>query len=85
MIGPGSSITPPKQQNSTLNEMRLYGTPVLLVIAESANYELSQQALNILRERGLDDDSTAEEWAAAWRSTNALRVENPSFRKQEKS
>ena len=85
MLGPGSSITSPKQQTSALNEMRLYGTPVLLVIAESANYEVSQQALNILQERGLDNSSSVEEWAAAWRATSALRVENPSFKENKKA
>jgi hypothetical protein len=79
IIGPGSSIVPPKQRVPVVSEMRLYGTPVLLVIAESANYEVSQQALAILRERGLDEKSSAAEWAAAWKSTNDLRVADLSF------
>jgi hypothetical protein len=81
-MGPGSSISVPMQKASPLNEMRLYGTPVLLVIAESGNCEVASQALHILAERGLDSSASAQQWAAAWRSTNSLRVQDPCFAKK---
>ena len=83
MLGQGSSIRVPMPKASAMNEMRLYGTPVLLVIAESANNEVASQALQILAERGLDSAATAEEWAAAWRSTNTLRISEPDSKKNK--
>ena len=79
-LGPGSSI-PQEQRRVRVRVgcvLRLYSTAVLLMIAESANEEVSKRALAVLKERGLDERSSDEEWAAAWRSTNAL-MENGSF------
>lgn len=75
MLGPGSSIPhePVKRKGKlAVGELRLYSTPVLLVIAESANEEVSRHALAVLKERGLDENATNKEWAIAWQSTNEL-------------
>jgi hypothetical protein len=73
MIGDGSSVPVSKKKGkAALNELRLHSTPILLMMAERANNEVSRQALVILKERGLDERSSKETWAYAWRSTNAL-------------
>jgi hypothetical protein len=78
-LGPGSSIpNSTSQRRQAWNELRLYSTAVLLVIAESGNDEVSKRALAVLKERGLDERSSAAEWASAWRSTNAL-MESSNF------
>lgn len=77
-LGPGSSIPQERRKVRVRCLLRLYSTAVLLMIAESADDEVSKRALAVLKERGLDERSSDEEWAAAWRSTNDL-METESF------
>jgi hypothetical protein len=60
------------QRRRAFDELRVYSTAALLVIAECSDDEVCKRALDILKERGLDEKASKEEWAAAWRSTDSL-------------